>query len=428
MNMQQVDTPGKTNKDSKPSKPPVVNKDISPPEPDLGQFYEDSKCVAPHVVSEQQLYRGKEYSDGGSKACKKEDRSHINFNVIKSPHSGDDKDAVNKPSLGEQCKSSEQLGSHCLMEEELVGSEIKISEIIADNSSQVINLQSNVSGENTPLGDGELNMKNVPDLLRNMRLSSNEKSKLPLSEFSTLRNFLKKMFLGTLDDSKDILVNFGEIMIFAAILQKKFDVELPVYNIYPLHLLKSEFYRSKKRPEECYKFVFKYAYKQLKQKYSRSHVERQILANQPDNFIDFYDYYFGEVSQARNIPISHFYLPLTPDSTCLKAEPLAPKTINLKYASLISMSPLFMSDFTEYLDNHFVAHYSQLIISKIDFIVDKWNEIFFSMNCGERSLFFIADHIKFNKKSKLPWTIIEVKKAIEVVKRMIERARTGCFT
>ena len=61
-------------------------------------------------------------------------------------------------------------------------------------------------------------------------------------------------------------------------------------------------------------------------------------------------------------------------------------------------------------------------------MVDKWNEIYLSMNLSEKSLFFISDYIEFNKKCKLPWTVNEVEVAIVTVKKMIERSKNFvCF-
>lgn len=248
-------------------------------------------------------------------------------------------------------------------------------------------------------------------------------AKYQVNNFSELSTFLKKLFLDRLACNHDIVLNCEEIMIFTAILKKKFDVELPISNIYSVDFLfDADYIRTRKRPEECYKFVFKHTFKNLKRVYCDAQIDQQILNRKSVKIVDFYEYYFGNLSQTINVPISHFYLPLTPDSYCNKGKNSVAKTINMAYVNLITKSKHFMSDFEDYLDNKFIANYSQLINLKIDHMVEKWNEISLCMNQSERSLFFICDYIKTNKKCKLPWTVSEVRIAIETVMKMIKKS------
>ena len=241
--------------------------------------------------------------------------------------------------------------------------------------------------------------------------------------FSELSLILKKLFLGKLSCNEDIILSCEEMMVLSTIMIKKFDYEPPVANIYKvLHLFNENLYRAKKRAEECYKFIFKHAYKNLKRAYNDLQLEKQLSDNQPVSAQDFYNYYFGAVSRSQNIPLAHFYLPLTPDSYCNKNDKLAPKTINMGYAQLISKSGHFMHDFLIYLNDKFINDYCQLINLKIDHMAVKWTEISISYNHSEKSIFFICDYIRTNKKCKLPWTVAEVKTAIEITTKMIERS------
>lgn len=248
-------------------------------------------------------------------------------------------------------------------------------------------------------------------------------SRCRLEAFSELSLVLKKLFLGKLNGTEDIILSCDEMMVLSTILIKKFDYEPPVSNIYKvLHLFDEETYRAKKRAEECYKFVFKHAYKNLKRAFCDAQLDNQLANGRALNSLDFYEHYFGEVSAKHAIPLSHFYLPLTPDSYCNKGNKTVPKTINMNYAHLVSKSELFMRDFMDYLTNKFVVDYCELINLKIDHMVCKWSEISLAYNQSEKSIFFICDYIKTNKKCKLPWTVREVRLAIDTVVKMIERA------
>lgn len=249
-------------------------------------------------------------------------------------------------------------------------------------------------------------------------------AKYHLDSYSELSNLLKKLFLDQLKSRDQFILSAEEMMVLAAILRKKFNEELPVANVYGLKTLFSDKIRqSKKRPEECYKFVFKHAFKNLKRLYCDMQLDHCLLDFKSGKMANFYEYYFGEASKASRVPLSYFYLPLTPDAQCNRFDSGAPKTINLSYVNLMIQSERFVADLMDYLNNKFISDYSQLIVLKIDHMVGKWNEISVSMNYSDRSLDLICDYIEFNKKSKLPWTVIEVLFAIETVRKMIDKVR-----
>lgn len=262
------------------------------------------------------------------------------------------------------------------------------------------------------------------DAIKRIQCNNQLGNKTHLNGFNELKNFLKLMFLYRLTNENDIVVSIDEIMILTALLKKKFGVDLPVSNVYLVDtLLDENFIKIKKRPEECYKFVFKHSFKNMKRMYCDAQFDEQMLNHQLTEIEDFYQYYFGDISAELGVPISHFYLPLTPDSYCNKNKQSVSKTINMGYMNLISKSGRFMKEFENYLNDQFISNYSKLIEIKIDHMAEKWNEIYLCMNQNERCLFFICDYIKTNKKCKLPWTVREVTVAIDTVRRMMEKSK-----
>lgn len=283
-----------------------------------------------------------------------------------------------------------------------------------------------------PIAESLLNEDEVPhpyttaDLARYLQMNRQPSPKYQVAAFSELSILLKKVFSGRLSFYEDYILSCEEMMILSTIMTKKFDIKLPVYNIYKVRqLFDEDLYRTKKRPEECYKFVFKHAFKNLKRAYCDTQLDQQLSSLRPTKMIDFYEFYFGEMSKSLNVPLPHFYLPLTPDSYCNRNDKTVAKTINMAYANLISQSETFMRDFKTYLRDKLIGDYCHLITLKIDHMVNKWTEISIAGNQSDKTLFFICDYIKTNKKCKLPWTVKEVNFAIKTVQRMIERSNNN---
>lgn len=173
--------------------------------------------------------------------------------------------------------------------------------------------------------------------------------KIQLGTFAELNIFLKRLFIGQMLESEDVILSDEQILVLRAIINKNFEVILPVKNIYPLNgVIDEKTAQGKKRPEKCYKFVFKHAFKNLKRIRSNNKSNEHMTSRCGTNTLGFCEYYFSETSKSIGVPLRMFFLPLTPDSCCNKRDESALKTINMSYMRLISNSDAFMRDLIYY--------------------------------------------------------------------------------
>lgn len=241
--------------------------------------------------------------------------------------------------------------------------------------------------------------------------------------FGELRFFLKMVFNLDFTNLVDITLDYNQLRIIAAIINKKFLIDFPFRSLYGMDSFKSLCnVKTGKRPEESYKFVFKHAYKHLKQQFRNRNLELSKLGFNDLN-LQFYKYYFQEASDKLGISINQFFLPLTPDSYCNKAQKAIAQTINVSYITLVCQSPHFMNDFMTYVNDYFIRDYSEMITVKVNNICDKWELIFLETFGNEKMISFICEYIHTNKKCKLPWTIKEVEFAVDVVNKLVQKCK-----
>lgn len=135
--------------------------------------------------------------------------------------------------------------------------------------------------------------------------------------------------------------------------------------------------------------------------------------NQP---IDFYDYYFKEISEKENIPIELFYYPLT--KSCKKGH-----CLNSEYFIWIFSSQKFLEDFENFIENDLINFYKKEIKKKMINLAEKFEE----WNCElgnnlheqsypEKLLEKIKDYAIKNSRCKIAWNVKEIKLAISRVK------------
>jgi len=239
--------------------------------------------------------------------------------------------------------------------------------------------------------------------------------------FSNLRLFMKKMFLFKLDSHSIDNFSIEEIVLLSSILKKKFEINLQTQNVYPL----SEFnlvYNQKvtKRPEECYKFIFKHTFKQLKKKFLSKHPQHTSIKSQQFN-LKFYNYYFSEAAQTTKLSLKNFFLPLSPEAQQLNKYSVVSKTINGWYITLIAQSPEFMKQLTSYINDDLLQNYRNQIETKIDRLCNKWEKTYLESFENYRIIEAIDESISKSIRCKLPWTVKEVEFAIETVNKLIEK-------
>ena len=243
-----------------------------------------------------------------------------------------------------------------------------------------------------------------------------------LMMLSSVPEVLKDLFLLKFTSHADRYLNYAEIAVLATVLEKKFNTALPIKNVYSLADFKYlASVQSTKRPEESYKFVFKYAFKHLKERFCERNGLDISTIKKPEVFVQFYKSYFGSVSEKCNVSIESFYLPLTPDTYGLDLSIVAAKTINSTYVRLIIKSKQFLADFMEFINEKFKNEYISIVPKKIDNMVDKLEDAFETAWYNDRYIDVICDNIRSNKRCKLPWTIKELDYAIRQTNKLISK-------
>lgn len=191
--------------------------------------------------------------------------------------------------------------------------------------------------------------------------------------------------------------------------------------------------RGKKRTEENLKFVFKYTQKFLRIQFRKRNNEfsfRKVDTKESQkNLIDlgFYTYYFGQIADELGWPISKFFHPKVlshrqSNDNFLESPEERPKTINKEYINNLKRSPAFIKDMSQFLHGEYltvddqktgiIEKFKSSIELKIMHKLDHWYKLIYLKNQGNGLEKIIKD-LQKNQKSKLPWSIIEMTRAVE---------------
>ena len=135
----------------------------------------------------------------------------------------------------------------------------------------------------------------------------------------------------------------------------------------------------------------------------------------------FNQYYFQDVVASLKIPIESFFHPKNSNQQSKSAV----KTINSQYIANIVQSKLFVSDFLGFLNNGLEDEYNGVIKSKINGLFERWEKDFLIAPQKDDQIRRICDNIEKNNKCKLPWTIIEVRSAINSVNQLFQENMLG---
>lgn len=275
------------------------------------------------------------------------------------------------------------------------------------------------SNQIVDFNDSHSKTDNYSDHTVNINIIADEQG---LTMLGSVCAVLKDLFLLNFASQYDRYLNYAEIAVLSTVLEKKFNTQLPVKNIYSLNDFKYlSSVQSTKRPEESYKFVFKYAFKNLKERFCEAKNIDISTIKKPEVFNLFYYHYFGNVSEKCGISIESFYLPLTPDTYGLDLNSVVAKTINSTYVRLIIKSKPFLTDFMEFVNEKFRKDYIKLVPKKIDNMIDKLEHAFESAWYNDRYIDVICDNIRSNKRCKLPWTVKELDYAIRQTNKLISK-------
>lgn len=245
-----------------------------------------------------------------------------------------------------------------------------------------------------------------------------------MHNFSNLRVFLKSIFLFSIGKQQFAPFSCGEIIILTSVMRKKFDISLKTLNLYPL----SEFcavycHKIYKRPEECYKFIFKHTFKQLKKRFRERNPELPHIKTQA--FLSrFYTHYFTDAAETTNLSLINFFLPLSPEAFKSKKNNVVSRTINGWYITLIAQSPEFLEELIAYINRDFLNNYKKQIGVKINNLCNRWEREYHDSLENFRTVDAIDESISKSIRCKLPWTVKEVEYSIDIVNKLIVKYKS----
>ena len=242
--------------------------------------------------------------------------------------------------------------------------------------------------------------------------------------FAGLRQVLTGLFLFSIEQNSPTPLSGEEYTLLASIMKKKFQISLNTHKIY----LISDFcavycHKINKRPEECYKFIFKHTFKHLKKLFARNNPKHNGIKNKA--FIDdFYSHYFNDAAERLKLPIQNFYLPLSPEAFRNNKGRVISRTINGWYIALLSYSTSFFCDMVAYINGHFLENYKAQIEAKIGNLCNRWERQFADSFENPRVIESITEMVRKSIRCKLPWTVKEVEYAINNVNKLIAKYKT----
>lgn len=240
--------------------------------------------------------------------------------------------------------------------------------------------------------------------------------------FNSLTDVLKLIFLNENQNNKDFVISSNEALILETIIQKKFKTRFVLSTIVN-QKIRQKFSKNlkRKRSDEMNKFIFKNAFKYMRDAFNIKHDLNRKGIMKEEKRDRFFEYYFGELANKRNLSIESFYLPQVPSNlkTAKKAKPT--RTINTAYINDIFQSKLFYEDFKSFIRNDMRSFCIANVKKKFKYLITKWEGMCESSIPNDRSYYSICDDIEYNKKCKLPWSILEIDEAIEESHRLLSK-------
>ena len=189
-----------------------------------------------------------------------------------------------------------------------------------------------------------------------------------------------------------------------------------------------------KRSEENLKCVFKHAQKFLRTLFRRRHgcfrFRKRDTQLKQKNLVDlaFYTFYFGEVADRADLPIACFFHPKVfsarQGTLCraLDHPERRPKTISREYINRLRLSRKFMSDLGDFLNGRLrlpeggvtgiIREYRRLSRDKLVHKLNLWCRLL-GKHGSEGGLERILADLGVEEKCKLPWSIREIRLAVE---------------
>lgn len=180
---------------------------------------------------------------------------------------------------------------------------------------------------------------------------------------------------------------------------------------------------TRKSKEESLKFVFKKSYKILKSIFLRAQKPEHLtylkkpyqqLEPASQNEYLFTAFYFQRQAVRLNTPLEFFFQPSTQRNFEILNPIHALKSLNKKFLERIKREKVFVGHLVFLVSKHLAPICRKEILKKADELIFRWEEMY--IDRGTRFLKKeVAKQLKQHSKTKLPWTLHEVKSAIQQV-------------
>lgn len=236
-----------------------------------------------------------------------------------------------------------------------------------------------------------------------------------------LHQILRKLFKGRAFDRSELNLQPHELTILRAIISRKFKnkVHIGTGSFFLSDKLNEIQARgSNKRSEECYKFIFKRCIKSMRDQFKRTRARKGSKSELERRF---YEFHFGEIAKKEGIALEGFFQP----TNSLKQYAGMPKTINAVYMNNICRSEVFVAEFLDYAHNRLRFDYENIIDSKIEYLMKKWDAALEVNRPRDEIMAEITSYIEKNRKCKLPWSLIEVDDALVSLKKLFKEHEAG---
>jgi DNA-dependent RNA polymerase auxiliary subunit epsilon len=285
------------------------------------------------------------------------------------------------------------------------------------NENKSVNLQKRKPTRSVDLGDLKTINNPYVEAKVDTAGATRKAKEAPVNNKNKLLDLMMRLFQGEplYEDHIDRL-SIDEKYILSSLVKRKFGISVLVKEtnrkIADIINVQKELAKSK-RLEENYKLVFKKALKYLMKKFKKV---GDVKAKKTELEHQFYSSYFEEVFRRENLEGE---MGIRYEGKAFKGQALFnPKTINTKYVSNIMKSNKFHTDFTDFLEHHFLDDYKKTRQFKIQKVVEKCYECF-GKKKGSGGFDEVQKYIEQNPKCKLPWSDIELVHARDSVKMLL---------
>lgn len=244
---------------------------------------------------------------------------------------------------------------------------------------------------------------------------------------STFMQLLIKLFSSTEVKESDCTLSISEERILDAIIVRKFSYKIKKNQIQlkktsrPILLNQIFSLVTVGKSKDCHKMILCRLFHSLKRKF----FNKSKFSS--ENLLEFYKYYFHDVSVVLELPISQFFYPYERSNKFINHFRKISVNLNFKYCALILQSDLFLKDTHIFLSEIRNEHLKDLPV-KLKKLMAKWDsEKKDSNKVNANSEQPLIDYLLKNNRCKMPFTLKEVEHSSSLFLSRIEKIEDQIF-